>query len=224
MIPKLFHYIFFDLKKGKKFEDFPIFINNLKKCREINHDFEIKVWNEKNVDELIKKYDFYDNYLNFKYPIQRVDFAKYLILYENGGIYTDLDLKPVKNCSPLLNNNVIFSKSPYEPIQNNCIGTEKKNELFLSLMKYSIKQYDEKIKNKIYETWTGRFVLQTTGPRMMTRFLKKYKNLPTVNITSVPEKNYDVDFPYFIDYCTKTWMQKIYYGDNIKINTKNLIK
>ena len=82
MIPKLFHYIFFDLKKGKKFEDFPIFINNLKKCREINHDFEIKVWNEKNVDELIKKYDFYDNYLNFKYPIQRVDFAKYYKLLD----------------------------------------------------------------------------------------------------------------------------------------------
>jgi len=220
MIPNLFHYIFFDLGKGKKFEDFPIFINTLKKCKEINNNFNIKVWNEKEIDEIIKKYDFYGIYKNFKYPVQRVDFAKYLILYELGGIYTDLDLEPLKDCTPLLNNSVIFSKSPYEPIQNNCIGTEKGNPLFFNLMKYSIKQYEEKILNKIYETWKGRFVLQTTGPRMMTRFLKQYKDLPSLDITSVPEKEYTAKNPYFKDYCTKTWMEKIFYGDNIKKNSE----
>ena len=63
MIPNLFHYIFFDLGKGKKFEDFPIFINTLKKCKEINNNFNIKVWNEKEIDEIIKKYDFYGIYI-----------------------------------------------------------------------------------------------------------------------------------------------------------------
>lgn len=220
MIPNLFHYIFFDLGKGKKFEDFAIFKNTLKKCKEINNNFDIKVWQEQEIDDIIKKYDFYEIYKNFTYPIQRVDFAKYLILYEKGGIYTDLDLEPLKNCTPLLNNQIIFSKSPFEPISNNCIGAEKNNPLFLNLMYYSIKQYKEKILNKIYQTWKARFVIQTTGPSMMSRFLKQYKNLPFLNITNVPEKNYIASNPYFKDYCTKTWFEKIYYNDHFKKNSE----
>jgi inositol phosphorylceramide mannosyltransferase catalytic subunit len=217
MIPKIIHYIFFDLGKNKKIEDFPIFLRNLEKCKKINNNFEIKLWQENDVEKIISKYDFYEDYKNFKYSIQRVDLAKYLILYEYGGIYSDLDLEPLDNCTPLLDKSILLCDSPREHCQNNCIGSEKKNPLFLSLVKYSVNQYHEKIKNKIYETWLSRFIIQTTGPKMMARFFKNYKQIPTSQIVDVPDFDYYVKKPYFKDYCTKTWMPKVYYNDNKKL-------
>tara|TARA_A100000172_G_scaffold26561_1_gene15551 strand:+ start:1346 stop:2005 length:660 start_codon:yes stop_codon:yes gene_type:complete len=217
MIPKIIHYIFFNLGKDKKIEDFPIFLRNFEKSKEVNQDFEIILWTEKDVEEIIKKYDFYQDYKNFQYSIQRVDLAKYLILYEYGGIYSDLDLEPINNCNPILNQSILLCESPREHCQNNCIGSEKKNPIFLSLIKYSIKQYNEKIKNKIYETWKSRFILQTTGPKMMARFFKQFKQIKTNKIVNVPDFDYFVDKPYFKDYCTKTWMPKVYYNDNKKL-------
>ena len=45
---------------------------------------------------------FLGTFVSFKYNIQRVDAARAFILYKYGGVYSDLDLKPVRSIEPIL--------------------------------------------------------------------------------------------------------------------------
>ena len=218
MIPNIIHQIFFDLGKGKKFTDFPLFVKYHNKQKEINNNFTVYLWNEEQIENIVKKYEFYNIYKNFRYQIQKVDLAKYLLLYEYGGVYLDLDLEPLRNISDLLDKNILLCNSPREHCQNNCIGSEKKNPLFLDLINYSINEYQNKKDIEVYNTWQSRFIIQTTGPKMMARFFKQYKNIPINKIIEVPDFKEYVDNPYFRDYCTKTWMPKIFYNNNNHLN------
>jgi mannosyltransferase OCH1-like enzyme len=128
--------------------------------------------------------------------------------------FIDLDLEPLRNLSPVLNQPVLLCNSPREHCQNNCIGAEKGNPLFLDLMKYSVSEYEKKKNIKVYDTWQSRFIIQTTGPKMMARFFKNFKDIPISKIMEVPDFNEYVDEPYLKDYCTKTWMPKVFYNNN----------
>lgn len=69
--------------------------HRIAKVKKANPEFKIKVWGPKESRDLmarrfpwaLEKYDF------FPYPIQRSDMSRYAILYEEGGLYMDLDYK-----------------------------------------------------------------------------------------------------------------------------------
>jgi len=56
-------------------------------------DFEYQFWTNKDILELLEtKYQFALNaYYKLDYNIKKVDLARYIILYDQGGIYSDLD-------------------------------------------------------------------------------------------------------------------------------------
>ena len=116
-------------------------------------------------------------YYDFDQDIMRIDFAKYLILWNYGGIYIDLDICIMtKSIRHLFDKNYFFvrwhnSKLPYNAI----LGTKKKNPLYLDILKHCEESYYEKRKIPIYQQWKGRFVFQTTGHFMLQRVLKKHK-------------------------------------------------
>jgi len=53
---------------------------------------EYKLWSSEDIEELVKKYpDMGELYHRVQYPIQRVDLARWIIIYDQGGLYADLD-------------------------------------------------------------------------------------------------------------------------------------
>ena len=89
------HQIFFDFGHHRQLEDIPLFSASYRAFKGM-HEWAYRLWDEDSVEQLCKaRYpDLWDTYQGLKYPIMRVDLAKYMILDAHGGIYADLDVLP----------------------------------------------------------------------------------------------------------------------------------
>ena len=74
-----------------KLEDNPIFIKSSNMWKEfaLSNNYEYKLWDLKDVDELL-----INNNLptSFRYIWNKIDFCRYVILNKYGGLYVDLDI------------------------------------------------------------------------------------------------------------------------------------
>jgi len=62
--------------------------------RRLNPNYHIQLYNNEEMDLFVKQHvddDFYQIYLNFPKSVMKSDFFRYLVLYEVGGIYSDMD-------------------------------------------------------------------------------------------------------------------------------------
>jgi mannosyltransferase OCH1-like enzyme len=211
---QIIHQIFFQFKNGKPLEDIPTFMEQINKTQGycLNYNIPYKMWDRPACDKLISKYPQYkDLYENFREEIQQIDFIRYLILYDEGGIYVDCDVAPVGDVFDLFEMNeffVIWSDDKKELPYNAVLGSVAKNPLYEDIFKEIIKSYNEKVKNKTYETWKGRFVFQTTGHHMLNRVLKRHPYAKKLDILKIYGKGGEVigDVnPIFEDYNISEW-------------------
>ena len=138
MIPKIFHHIWMG---DKQIPD------TCKTCYEqmktLHPEFEFKLWRDSDIDYLLKtKYQkYYTSFHNLPRTIMKIDMFRYFLMYEYGGIYTDLDyyfLKPydifdykvVIPCNrenefgePIRLGNCIFSSEAKHPFWKHLIDT-----------------------------------------------------------------------------------------------------
>ena len=94
-IPKIIHQIWF---QGE--DKLPDKHRSYKKTWiKHNPNWKYILWSEKSIRQLIKsKYDkYYQIYEKLPLLIQKVDMAKYFIVYTYGGIYVDMDMKCLKS-------------------------------------------------------------------------------------------------------------------------------
>tara|TARA_R110000744_G_scaffold30667_1_gene72448 strand:+ start:2490 stop:3203 length:714 start_codon:yes stop_codon:yes gene_type:complete len=189
-IPKVIHQIFFDIGKGKSYKNIPDFVSGHNKTKEfcVEYGIQLKFWEQKDVEELLNSSypEFVELWGDFREPIQRVDFARYMILHSEGGIYLDLDVHPMKDISELWEKEFFFVRwnndtKPYNAI----LGTEAGTHLYENIMNHSRDSTYEKQDMEIYNTWIGRLVFQTTGHHMLNRVLKKNKIQEILNIVSI---------------------------------------
>ena len=130
--PKIIHqvYGFWDNKISKEIQ------KRIDSWKKMHTDYKYILWGRKTSREFIKNhYNWFLNlYDSYPYNIQRVDAIRYFILYHYGGIYSDIDLIPVKNISPLLekykHKNSILYKSPNSELLTNDFMISKKNNKF----------------------------------------------------------------------------------------------
>lgn len=205
---KTIHQIFYNIGRGE-LKDIPAFNkcyqHNKKYCKK--NGIKYKLWSEKEVLKLLDKpnnkeykklYNDFDNH-PLGQPIQKIDFARYLILWNYGGIYIDLDIciiddkKKVKKLKDLFDKEYFFvrwdtSHLPY----NALLGTKKETKLYKDILDHCKESFYEKVEQPIYKKWKGRFVFQTTGHFMIQRVAKKHniKKPDLLNIMKIqnPEK------------------------------------
>ena len=200
LIPKLIHQIWYQSKtipeQLKKYSD----------SWKRNHpEYKYILWNKETIEPEIKKLNkkFQDTYFNYQYDIQRIDFAKIVILKNYGGIYSDLDLLSIRNISTLLNRGQSFyiSKEKKNQIGNAIIASTSHNYILnIILDEYYVKSLIHyKNLNKLH------IVLNTTGPISITRIFKKY------NIFNSKKVDYNTFRFYPIE-----WKHK-----NLKYNLEN---
>tara|TARA_R110002020_G_scaffold190290_1_gene389789 strand:+ start:8521 stop:9240 length:720 start_codon:yes stop_codon:yes gene_type:complete len=223
MIPKIIHQIYFDLH-NKKIEDIPLFKTSSERIQKLNPDYKYILWSEDECNKLVKEKlpEYYDFYNSMRYKIQQIDYIRFVILYLYGGFYVDLDLINLKNLDNLLNQKFIgytlrkFVPEHREFIQNDFFGVEKKFKLFKILMDLCEPNYNIKASNKIYDSWKARFVLQTTGPRYVSKIFKKIlpKYKPERNLIYTKWRNdnwkdYNKNDFYFENYVSGGWLESM---------------
>jgi len=214
---QIIHQVYGVFDDGKQLEDIPIFKSQVLKTIEFceKYHIEYKMWNNNDCNNLINKYPQYRQlYDNFRYPIMKADFIRYLILYDEGGIYIDCDICPIGAVFQLFEMKQFFVRWNDDKRQlpyNAVLGSVAKNILYEDIFKEIIKANHEKSKMDIYDKWVGRYVFQTTGHYMLQRVLKKklYKDVKKLDILKVHKKG-GIDIisdvcPIFEDYNASLW-------------------
>ncbi len=99
-IPKLLHRVWIGPRYFPPYKD----LNALKSFDQINAGFRKVLWRDADVQRLIKKShpEYNEIYSGYRLNIQRADLARYLILYEYGGVYSDLDISGFRPMDELL--------------------------------------------------------------------------------------------------------------------------
>jgi mannosyltransferase OCH1-like enzyme len=189
-IPKIIHQIWF---QGDIIpEHYPNYRHTWK---ELNPSYKFILWNNKMIDVLLNKYPQYRNkYESLPLMIQKIDYAKYIILYHYGGIYIDVDCECLKPIDDLLKDKecivakfnvqilakIFLYKTSGDTYQNGFMASIQNHDLWTTILD-QIQTMD--IKKLFYESRLS-YVFRTTGPVLLTNILKKYKG----NITKL-DKN-----------------------------------
>ena len=209
------HQIFVNIGRGelKDIANFNIPYENTKHFCNENKRVNI-LWSKKDIENLLSEYPEYKEfYFSMRYDIQRLDFARLLILYHYGGIYLDLDVNPIKgkNIAYLFDKEIFIArwnggrnpKLPYNAI----LGCKKGNPLMKKAILHCIESYKVKSKMKIYDTWKARFVFQTTGHYPLHRIFKnKVDYLPIVSVyNSIKKINVPNEDALFDDKSASIW-------------------
>ena len=73
------------------------YINNIETIKQFNPDYQHIIWDEKSILEIINTNDSWKKtYFSFKHLHQKVDYARYVILWLKGGLYIDIDVTALK--------------------------------------------------------------------------------------------------------------------------------
>ena len=170
------HQIYFDWGADKN----PIFIESEKSWRKVKNSI-YKCWGEKDLLKLLEKYPKIKKlYHQTKYPIQKVDLMRWVILYDKGGLYCDMDVINKSGNLDFITEETLITKykGKYETDvlyfaypKHEVLEGEKGGE---SIFDYFAKNLREKDNQDIYKVWKGRYILQTFGPYAVDRYLKEY--------------------------------------------------
>jgi mannosyltransferase OCH1-like enzyme len=171
--PKIIHqiYNFWDNKTPSKIRE------RMDNWKNTHPDFKYILWNKKKSRDFIKKkYNwFLPIWDRYPYTIQCADAIRYFILYEYGGIYSDIDLDPVKPIDGLLqkysDKNILLYKSPNSGLITNDFMVSKKG------MSFWKKSWYELIKNHNVDYYSKHItVMYSTGPLLLDYVYEQHKN------------------------------------------------
>lgn len=171
---KIIHQIWFQGKnnvphKYKKYIDSNI--NN-------NPDWEYNLWDEQGIINLMADNKLLNTFNKLTYMHQKIDFAKYVMLYYYGGIYIDMDAYAIKSLNSLIEKNseydLIVSKLRCNMMENyiHCgnkfcvnngvIYAKPKSTILFKMIEYVTLNYECKYTNKVL------CIEKTTGPKRFT--------------------------------------------------------
>ena len=176
-IPQIIHQTWKDDNIPDRFHAF------VRSWRVHHPGWEYILWTDASSRHFIQMHfpDFLPLYDRYPTAIQKVDAARYLILYKLGGIFADLDVECMKNLVPLLGNaQFIAGKEPVEHaiqhhkdyiISNAIMAASPQSGFLHAIYNELTSGFPASIKQPNFDA-----VLNTTGPFMLTRAYANYPN------------------------------------------------
>lgn len=118
-------------------------------------DFEYKLWNDEEIDNLVKESypQYYSMYNEFPLHIMKIDFVRFCILHKFGGIYADLDMFCYQNFFKDLQNGPHLIENPLgnDLFENSLMCARPNETFFLQCMNKCKERFIEiKEKNKVF--------------------------------------------------------------------------
>ncbi len=135
----------------------------------LHPDWQYIFWTDSDLERFIEeRYPwFLDIYRDYPYAIQRIDAARYFILYEYGGIYSDLDIICERNCDFLRSHPAVIPETEPFGFSNDLIMSEPKHPFFLQMIENLGKAH---CKFSRHPLLLRHFrVMLSTGPFYLTR-------------------------------------------------------
>lgn len=185
-IPQIIHQVW----EGKD-EPLPPFLKELGQTwKECHPDWSYIQWDGKKISTFMQQHPAYLNiYKNYPYNVQRWDLIRYLILFEYGGIYADFDYECIEPLDGLLNGqSCCLALDPEEHAQifdkeyiitNALMAIEAKHPFMKQVLDHLLQNSSEDDKADKFN-----YVLNTTGPYMLTRMYEAYPAKNTIRILS----------------------------------------
>jgi mannosyltransferase OCH1-like enzyme len=143
------------------------------------------LWTDEDIRNHIKDHhpDFLELHDNYEYNIQRADMIRYFILYDFGGVYSDLDFYPSENIEKYLlhNSDYFVYSSNNDTFTNSFMISRKKSPIFIEII--------NELKKPLPWWAIGKHlkVIKSTGPLMINNVLKNTTHLFTV----LPKKKFN---------------------------------
>lgn len=201
LIPKIIHRIWFVFDPDnpelpevyKKFD---------RKLKDLHPDYEIKEWNDKSIDDFIKKYypNFWPIYNSYDMPVKKHDAARYFLLDHYGGIFIQHSLLFQKSIDNLLKGNELLLSehdSSLKHLFNGFMASIPGHPF----MKYVISILPERV---------DKHPVRSTGPALLAYLFDKYYSDKDMDKVSVLDNYYIVPFSWrekakepFLSYCLK---------------------
>ena len=154
------------------------------------HYNDIKVWDDQQIDDFIKKYDpeFFE-ILDKAHKIFKLDYVRGLILEKIGGAYIDIDIELISPFIHQINDNDIYIIEAFanDEIFQNSLMISSKSSFWTEFLKYCRKNIFDNLNDvikypNIKEEIPGTIVRRTVGPIALSNFIiqnnKKIKKLP----------------------------------------------
>ncbi len=152
------------------------FLKEWNNCIRLNPGYNVTLWTDKDLEDFIhKNYPwFLSTYQSYAYPIERVDAARYFLMYHYGGIYLDMDVdckapfdEMFKNLSKMNHVDVITGAAQGGGMTNSFFANKARHPFLYLLIRLLISS------NGWYLT-PYFSVLLSTGPMFMTKIYYKY--------------------------------------------------
>lgn len=154
-----------------------------------NPQLDIRFYTDEDNSRFIENYfpQFKEVLDRFEKKIMKLDFIRLLYLYEFGGIYSDIDVLPLKNISKILDlNDVVICEEDrrngknfgVDYILSNAVIISKPKADFIGYLIDSIVEMSKKIPSNVDNT----SVLNFTGPLFFNNQHKSYDHKDTVTI------------------------------------------
>lgn len=159
MIPKIIHYCWFGRNALP-----PIAVKCIESWKKILPNYIIKEWNEDNFDINVIPYT-KEAYQAKKYAFVS-DYARFKIIYEEGGIYLDIDVEVLKSLDNLLMNNAFTGFEDDTKVAPGLILAAKKENAL-------IKEILDKYKEKKFILPNGSFNYETVVIHMTNILIEK---------------------------------------------------
>jgi mannosyltransferase OCH1-like enzyme len=192
--PKIIHQIF-----GLWDNNIPKHIQKrMDTWKNLHPKYKYILWNKKTCREFLKKkYDwFLPIYDNYPYHVQRADSIRYFILYEYGGIYSDIDLEPIKSVDFILDKykhkqSILYRSPNSDMLTNDFMISKPKNIFWKKMINALLENY------KFSSISKHLTIMYSTGPLLLDSvydsFSKRKKYIYIINSKYI--NNCDVTIP-----------------------------
>jgi mannosyltransferase OCH1-like enzyme len=217
MIPLIIHQIWYqgidDIKQPYK----SCFINTIKFLEKSeNKKWDHQFWDKNRIEKLIIDLypQFWHIYNKCDILVQKLDVARYIILYHYGGCYMDMDMEIIKDFSELIDKDdeLIFSLTQQLGYNNGILFSSKNNPFWLDFLN----EVDKKINLFKFDNLLN--IQFSTGPINFTYFInlnkKKYKikSLPYKYLEPCENKYNQLitNDAYAINYYANSWINPFY--------------
>jgi len=178
MIPKIIHQVW----EGRQnpLSDFYTQLSGT--WKEHHPAWQYKFWDGDRMDAFVREHfpDFAGTYFGYRYPVQRWDTIRYLILFKIGGMYVDFDYECLESFDDLITENgtCFFAMEPDEHrralgktlcFNNALMATSPGHPFFKHIIEHLTSTPFSYSGNKVHD------VLTSTGPLMLSNLYENYK-------------------------------------------------
>ena len=148
-VPKIIHKIWFDFSNDGSGKEIPQkYLDLEQKCSALNQEWKIIHWTEEMANNFMRENFpfFYQKFINYKYPIQKVDAIRYFLLYYYGGVYMDIDTISIEPYEDLLQYDCVMGKQcgEREGLCNAIMFSKPKSEFFRKWIEVYPDHFDPK--------------------------------------------------------------------------------